>query len=122
MLKRALRFSVTGLLATGIHVVVASTLITRMQVLPAWANGLAFLVATGSSLLINTYWSFSARLDGVIMRRYALVSVVGFTASSGISQAVYLTGAHYSWGIFSVVCVMPAINFMMHHFWTYRNN
>lgn len=122
MIKRALRFSVSGLLATCIHVMVASILITRMQVLPAWANGLAFLIASCSSLMINTYWSFSTRLDAVIIRRYALVSVAGFTASGSISQAVDVTGAHYAWGIFAVVCVMPCINFIMHHYWTYRTN
>lgn len=120
MLRRVLRFSLVGLLATAIHVAVASILIIHFHALPAWANGFAFLVATCSSLIFNTYWSFSSRLDAQVARRYVLVSAVGFLFSSGISHAVDLTGVHYLWGIFAVVCIMPFINFLMHQFWTYR--
>jgi putative flippase GtrA len=122
VLRQALKFSISGLCATAVHVLVASSLITKAGLGAGLANGLAFLTATLFTLVINTYWSFSARITWVIFRRYALVAIVGFFLSTGISQLFDMFGHHYGFGIAAVVCIIPAVNFLMHHYWTYRQN
>lgn len=119
-LTRALRFGVTGVFVTGVHVVVASLWIHWIHALPAIANGVAFLVATLVGLAINTRWSFGVRLSRHVAVRYSLVAVVGLCVSMALSHAVYLAGMSYGVGIAVVVVVMPGLNFLMHHYWTYR--
>ena len=46
---RLLRFGATGLVATGIHVLVAVTLIAGWRTPPYLANAVAFLTATASA-------------------------------------------------------------------------
>lgn len=118
--RRAIRFSLTGLLVTGVHVAVASLWINRVHPLPAVANGVAFVTATVIGLLINTYWSFSGQLDRRTASRYFAVAIVGLLASMVLSHGIYLAGLNYWYGIGLVVVVMPVLNFLMHHHWTYR--
>ncbi|MDT8991557.1 GtrA family protein [Curvibacter sp. APW13] len=122
MLKRAVKFGLTGVLATATHVVVASLCIERAGLHPALANAIAFLVATAASLYINTYWSFESALSVVVAQRYVVVATVGLLVSAGLSNLLHVAGYGYGWGIAAVVAVMPVVNFLCHHFWTYRES
>ncbi|WP_081488852.1 GtrA family protein [Cupriavidus basilensis] len=57
-----MRFALSGVAATLLHVTTASTLIAWDLASPMLANGVAFITATGCSYLLNTLWSFSSRL------------------------------------------------------------
>jgi putative flippase GtrA len=61
-LKQIKRFIVSGLLVTGLHVLVATVFINLISRVPSLANSVAFIVATTFSYLINTLWSFSKSL------------------------------------------------------------
>ena len=54
LLRRALRFAMTGLLVTAVHVVAAVLFVHLILANPPLANGFAFVVATVVSYLINT--------------------------------------------------------------------
>lgn len=120
MIQRAIKFGITGLLVSAIHVFVATGLIHFFALHPALANSIAFLVAAAVSLYVNTYWSFSSSLSLAVAKKYFLVSVVGLMVSAGLSNLVYQVGLGYMWGIAAVLCVMPLVNFLFHYFWTYR--
>lgn len=120
LIKRAVRFSFTGLLNTAVHVLIASTIIEFIVPVPAFANGVAFIVATLVSYLINTKWSFSSQLHGKSLFRYSIVSILGFFLAVGISGTINMLGFSYWYGIAGVICVMTPTNFLLHHFWTYR--
>lgn len=117
---RAVRFSLTGLFVTFVHVLVATLWIKRVHPLPSIANGVAFVAATLVGLLINSYWSFNFKLTSEVGTRYFAVAVLGLVVSMGLSHAIYLAGLSYWVGIALVVVVMPVMNFLMHHYWTYR--
>lgn len=118
--KPALRFAISGLLVTGLHVVIATTFIQIILPAPSLANGVAFAVATLFSYLINTTWSFSSPLHGRNLFRFCLVSLIGLVLAMGISGAAQDYGLHYGYGIVFVVCTVPPVTFLLHNFWTYR--
>lgn len=120
-LVRAIRFSITGIFVTGVHIAVATLLVKYFDLLPPLANGVAFTVATLMSYLINTLWSFSERLRGRTLFRFAAVSIFGFCLAILISWMVQKLGFTYMVGICAVAIIMPPTTFVLHNFWTYKN-
>jgi len=119
-IQRGVRFAVTGLFVTALHALVAIAFIQFISPLPPLANGVAFAVATLVSYVINTAWSFSARLQGRTLLRFLLVSVGGFFLAMIVAWAAQMAGLHYLLGIVAVALTIPAFTFVLHNFWTYR--
>jgi len=117
---RFFRYVVTGLALTAIHTLLATAFIELVSPIPAIANGLAFTAATVLSYLVNTHWSFSARLTGESFRRFLIVSAIGLVLAILISWGVQLAGHHYLWGILAVAASVTPVTFLLHNFWTYR--
>lgn len=120
LIRQAARFSLSGLLVTGVHVLIATLLIQLILLSPSLANGVAFMVATIVSYLINTLWSFSSPLHGRNLFRFGIVSFIGILISMLVSGAAENQGLHYCYGIALVVCIVPPVTFLLHNFWTYR--
>lgn len=120
LIKRGLRFAVTGLFVTALHAIVAILFINYVSPMPPLANGAAFAVATVVSYLINTTWSFSARLHGRTLLRFMLVSCAGFLLAMFVAWAAQMAGLHYLLGIVAVALTLPAFTFVLHNVWTYR--
>jgi putative flippase GtrA len=120
LIQRGLRFAVTGLLVTALHALVAVLFINSIAAQPPLANGVAFAVATVVSYVINTTWSFSARLHGRTLRRFLLVSTGGFFLAMFVAWAAQIAGLPYLLGIVAVALTIPAFTFVLHNFWTYR--
>jgi putative flippase GtrA len=120
-LRPLARFGITGALATGIHVVVAATLIARLGVLPYVANAAAFLTATGFSYASNTLWSFSSRVSRQTLWRYAGVSAFGCLATTAIAAAAEWARWDYRIGILLVIAIVTPLTFTLHSLWTYRS-
>lgn len=118
---RLVRFGVTGLLATGIHVAVAVTLITRLGMFPYVANPIAFLTATGFSYATNTLWSFSSRMSHRTLWRYACVAAFGCLATMAIAAAAEAAHLDYRLGIVLVIVLVTPATFALHSLWTYRS-
>lgn len=115
-----MRFALSGLLVTGLHIFIATAAIQILSLAPSLANGLAFVVATVFSYLIHTRWSFSRPLHGKNLIRFSVVSLIGLSLAMVTSGAAQYYGLHYWYGIFFVVCTVPPITFLLHNFWTYR--
>lgn len=120
LIQRGLRFAVTGLFVTALHALVAVLFINFVVALPPLANGVAFVVATVVSYVINTTWSFSARLQGRTLWRFLAVSACGFVLAMFVAWAAQVAGLHYGLGIGAVALTIPAFTFVLHNFWTYR--
>lgn len=110
----------TGLFVTALHAVVAVLFIHFVMPMPPLANGVAFAVATVVSYLINTTWSFSARLHGRTLMRFMTVSGAGFLLAMFVAWVAQLAGLNYLLGIGAVALTIPAFTFVLHNFWTYR--
>ncbi len=120
LIQRGIRFAVTGVFVTALHALVAVMFINFVTPQPPLANGVAFAVATVVSYLINTIWSFSARLHGRTLLRFLLVSLGGFVLAMFVAWAAQMAGMHYLLGIGAVALTVPAFTFVLHNFWTYR--
>ncbi|MCX4221126.1 GtrA family protein [Pseudomonas sp. MCal1] len=120
LIQRGVRFAVTGLFVTALHALVAVLFINFVSPVPALANGVAFIVATVVSYVINTTWSFSARLHGKTLMRFLMVSAGGFLLAMFVAWAAQMAGLHDLAGIIAVALTIPAFTFVLHNFWTYR--
>lgn len=119
-LRRAQRFAMSGLLVTGLHVLVAASFIHFVAPRPSVANGIAFVAATIVSYLINTLWSFSSPFRKSSFIRFILVSVIGCVLAMSVSGLAEFYGMSHWVGIACVVAVVPPVTFLLHTFWTYR--
>lgn len=117
---RALRFAVTGVLMTGLHVAVAAALLTVLSLGAAVSNGIAFAVATVVSFAVNTAWSFSSRMGAATLLRFLAVSLIGCGVSMTVAGAAEAAGFAPWAGIAFVVLVVPPLTFVLHNVWTYR--
>lgn len=117
---RLLRFGITGLVTTAIHVIVAVILIAGLRILPYVANPIAFLAATAFSYATNTLWSFASRMDRRTLRRYACVAAFGFLATTAIAAVAEAAGLDYRIGIALVIALVTPSTFALHNVWTYR--
>lgn len=115
-----IRFAITGVLATILHIMVATWFITKWLFLPSFANGIAFATAASFSYVMNTRWSFSSKVTVGNIARFTVVSIVGLSLSMGISGLAHLYGLHYFYGIMLVVFIVPLVTFLLHKVWTYR--
>ena len=120
VVKRAVRFGLTGVLVTGVHALIAIAFMQWVSSTPPLANGVAFAGATILSYSLNTLWSFSARLQGKTLWRFAVVSLLGFCLAILIAWIVQVLGWNYFVGIAAVALTLPPISFLLHSFWTYR--
>ena len=119
-LKKAQRFAVSGVLVTGLHVLIADTMIRVFAAHPSTANGIAFLCATAFSYALNTLWSFSSTIRAQNLIRFLLVSAFGCVLAMAVSGVAEFYGMHYWIGILGVVAVVPPMTFLLHTNWTYR--
>lgn len=120
ILKRAVRFGITGAFVTGVHFVVAVFCVRYVVPNPPVANGVAFIFATVTSYMINTVWSFSSKLHGQTLFRFGVVSSIGFVLAISVAWVVDTLGFGYLTGIFAVAITVPPTTFFLHNFWTYR--
>ncbi len=126
-LVRGLRFGVTGVANTGIHALVAVLClegfflgVPALVAGPVVANGVAFVVATAFSYVVNTLWSFSTQMSRRNLQRFLVVAVIGLFAAMALARLAELVGLPPLGSVVLVVCVMPFVNFGLHAFWTYR--
>jgi putative flippase GtrA len=120
LLRRAMRFALTGVFVTGVHFVIAIVVIELIIPSPPLANGVAFACATIVSYLINTIWIFSGNLHGRTLFRFVVVSVLGFFLAMFVAWAAEVAGLSYLLGICAVALTILPMTFVMHNFWTYR--
>lgn len=119
-MRRAWRFALSGLMVTALHAAIAASLIETVLPRPAVANGIAFVIATLSSYLLNTYWSFSRAPAAGNLLRFVSIALLGLGITVTIAGAASMLGHSYWIGIACVVLVVPPMTFLAHNFWTYR--
>lgn len=126
-LVRGFRFGITGVANTGIHTLVAVLCLEGFFLGLPWlvtgpvvANGVAFVVATVFSYVVNTLWSFSLEMNRRNLQRFLIVSVIGLFAAMTLAKLAEMIGLPPMGSVVLVVCVMPFVNFALHSLWTYK--
>lgn len=119
LLVRVFRFGITGVMVTGVHVLVAGALLGFAGFGGALSNGIAFWVATAVSWVAHTTWSFSSRLSVGRSLRFVTVSLIGCAVAMSVAGAAESAGLPAWAGIVFVVMSVPPLTFVLHNFWTY---
>ncbi|HEY0963158.1 MAG TPA: GtrA family protein [Pseudomonadales bacterium] len=115
-----MRFACTGIFVSALHATIALGLLRFVTENPAFANGVAYVVATAVSYALNTLWSFSSRPTGTTLRRFLTVSFGGLLVAMAVARLCELAGLEDWQGIVAVILVIPPLTFALHNFWTYR--
>ena len=114
------RFGVIGLLATAVHLLVASLcfLVGGLQELPA--NILAFAVAFPVSYFGHRYFTFRTAGSAI---RFLMVSGASFVANNTILVALLeileLEGVY---AITAALVLTPVMVFLLSRYWVFGNN
>lgn len=120
--RSLIHFGITGLGATGLHVVIAATLTEWLELNPVLSNGVAFCVANVFSFLVNARWSFASRPTYHSLSRFLVVSGFGGAATLLIAAMAQHTWHNHWAGIALVVVVVPPASYMLHRFFTFRES
>nr|WP_311530913.1 GtrA family protein [uncultured Ralstonia sp.] len=120
MVIRVFRFGVSGVVATGVHVAIATTLINGFSASQVTANGVAFVCANVCSYLLNALWSFSAKPGHANFLRFYAVSLLCLALTLAISWLAQTLGLSYWVGLAAILSVVPPLTFVLHRFWTFR--
>lgn len=120
LLNQALRFGVTGTLATLTHFLIVWAVVSVSGEASApFANFVAFWGATSISFFLNTRWSFGKKPDRAIALRYVTVSVACSAAAFIVSSLAHGAALDYRIGVFLVVLTVTPLAFVLHRTWTY---
>jgi putative flippase GtrA len=116
---RLIKFTIVGLSIAVFHYSAAVLLVDSVGMHPAPANSIAFLVAALLSYTLQTLWTFESRFSVRNAVRFVVVLLVGVVVSWGTSTVVAALGLPYRVGVIIVLFLIPGLNFLLHHFWTY---
>jgi putative flippase GtrA len=117
--RQVLRFAVTGVGATAVHVCVVYVLVLGVALSYAGANLVASVTAAVFSYVVNALWSFEQRVRASNAWRFTAVSAVSALLASAIGGAAEASGWTPSAAIAAVVAIVTPLTFLMHRTWTF---
>ena len=97
-------------------------MVDRGGLQPALANSIVFMASAVLSYALQTLWTFESRFTMRNAIRFVVVLLVGVVVSWGTSTAVAALGWPYRVGVIIVLFLIPALNFLLHHLWTYAES
>jgi putative flippase GtrA len=123
MLKAAFRFGIVGLLATAVHLAIATTaLFLGIEVM--LSNAIGFCTALFVSIIGHHHFSFPEQTTfwrG--SRRFVPAAIVGFVANNVVlGGLVAATGNSHAWVKVAIaILVIPPATFGYAYFFAYRD-
>jgi len=118
------RYGVVGVLGTGLHFGTLALLVEIFGLHPVASSVAGFVVSLAVSYVLNKNWTFGqkhAKAQGGQMAKYAAVSALGLLLNAAIMTAtVEWLRWHYVWGQCAVIFVVPATNYALNRWWTFR--
>lgn len=117
-----IKFGVTGLAATAIHLAVVAVLISQLAWGVGLSNGIGFMISTVFSNYINTVWSFQAKMSRKVVIRFWTVALFGCALAVSIANVIEAAGYHYAIGVLVIAMTVPIVSFSLHKVWTYKEN
>jgi putative flippase GtrA len=119
-----LRYSVVGVIGTGIHFGTLVFLVELFKINPIISSGIGFVLTVIASYFLNHYWTFkSTRKHLYSLPRYIIVSCAGLGLNTFIMYLMIdVLGLWYIWGQASVSVVIPLFNFVLNFTWTFSEH
>lgn len=118
--KRAIIFLGVGIVSSLVYLATMSAAVELFGLSVPVAALLAFLTGTAVSYAGNTWLTFQAKSDAGTLTRFLIVVGIGMGLNQIIAYGLDRLGAHYLAIWLTVFIVIPAINFVGHSLFTYR--
>ena len=118
-----LRFLITGIVSTLIHITTALYLIEHIYLSAMTGNSIAFILSFIFSYLVNKLWTFKEQsmTHKNKLFRYMITTSTGLAFNIvTMSLIVNVLGQSHRIGLLFVVIFWPAINFILAKFWVFR--
>ncbi|WP_295852329.1 GtrA family protein [uncultured Xylophilus sp.] len=113
-------FSLIGLVNTGIHLAVVTSLVEWARLHPALANGLAFVCANVFSFFANSRWTFRSAASLSRYLRFVTVSLAGLAIAMAASALGAALHWHYLAGVLLSFALLPVLSFAANKYWTWK--
>lgn len=119
--SRLSRFAGIGVIATLVHVVIATIAAELLGFEPKVANLAGFSIAVMVSYLGHGHFTFDTKLDhGFHAPRFLVASGLGLLISTVVTHVIAVTyGAPFIWAMGVVAVVVPSASFLMFRFWVF---
>ena len=119
---RLMRFIVVGVAATVTHVAIALVCIDIFRFGVQLGTFTAFSVALCLSYLLHRSWTYESSGRHVrLFPRFATVACTGYALNASIMWlTVEVVKESYYIGLAVVVVVIPVFSFVIHSWWTFR--
>lgn len=119
----AVRFGVVGAIATSTHIAVLWFLFKTSQLVPFWANSIAFCIAFSVSFWGNYTWTFRSS-DNILlsMLRFFAVSLCGFIANTILLMLLLaIEFLPPLWCVLISSSMVPVVSYVANRFWVFKN-
>lgn len=122
LLWRLSKFGLVGMVATCIHICIATSLSVFFLASQVVANCSAFSLATIFSYTAHTKWSFASNISRKSLLRFMAVTGFCFLLTALISWISEHLGFSFKIGITMVILIVPCFSYLLHRFWTYKHS
>ena len=123
MLKQFIKFSLVGVLNTGIHYGVFYSLFEFVGLHYVLASGIGFCLAVTNSYFCNKFWTFKRRGSDVRREfvKFFIVNIVSLSINLGcMAILVELFAMYPPVAQLAAIGFTLVVNFLGNKFWTFR--
>jgi len=119
----ALKFSIVGIAATILHLLIALSLVAYYDVYPLVANFIAFLCAFMVSFLGNFHWTFHVAIDQrIALAKFFAVTLVAFVVNNVLLMVLLnATSLPKQWAVVVAAMVVPLVTFISSRLWVFNS-
>ena len=120
---RLVRHLIAGGVGTVGYVAIVVFLVEVINIRPVHGVVIAFLVLEIYTYIVNRSWVYNATNAHIVaVPRFVAVIIITFLLNTGI---MYLANDIFKWwygiGLLLTVLILPATNFSLNYFWTFRD-
>lgn len=116
-----MKYSFVGLICTAIYFLSVFILVELLSMGPLLGSSISFLIMTCFSFVLNRKFTFGSDFSHTKLIRFFIVASVGFLLNYLIIfTIVHILSLHYFIGELVTILVIPLINFLLNHFWTFK--
>ncbi len=124
MLAQLFRFVVSGAFVTALGVAGYAIVALGLRWHPQLGNIVGYAVAVVTGYLMHSRWSFrdqGGERTGATRLRFLVVSVVSYLLNSfWVWLATEPLGLDPAWPILPMLCITPAVTFVLNRQWVFR--
>jgi putative flippase GtrA len=119
----AFKFSIVGIAATTLHLLIALSLVTYYGIYPLLANFSAFLCAFMVSFLGNFHWTFHVAIDQrIALAKFFAVTLVAFVVNNLLLMVLLrVISLPKQWAVVVAAMVVPLVTFMSSRLWVFND-